>query len=224
VSLVPAVDIPPASTVEAYVIRVWSERREIAGGTVATVEAYVVPKSGVGWVDCSWHVMTAPAPVHVGRRLNIKPEHRRMLADWTGCEQASIARQVLAVADGWFVHCTEVAEREVALIALAAEEALRPMGPIGVTGPSFPRVAQGKQLTEELTRQMEQMRRVGTLPPNSIALGGSTSPGSGDQAVEGVLFPFAGQAVFGTPGSAGDGLGNLGDDEPALPPDGRSQE
>lgn len=212
-SPLPAVDIPPASTVEAYVIRVWSERREIAGGTVATVEAYVVPKSGVGWVDFNWHGMTAPAPAHVGRRINIKPERRRLLADWSGHEQSTIVRQVLTVVDGWFVHCTEVAEREVALIALAAEEARRPMGPTGVTGPGGiggPTVSQGRQLTEELRRQMEQMRRAGTLP-NSSALAGSTSPGAGDQAVEGVLFPFAGETSFGTPESPSDGLSDLGD-------------
>lgn len=146
----------------------WRERREMPGNTAATVEAYVVPASGVGWVDCTWNGKTVPAP-----RFKIKPEQRRLLADWTGLDHSSIVRQVVPVADEWFAHCTQLAERELAVVALAAAaEPVMDRGPIGMTGPGpgppsgIARRQQLERLVEHLRKKMEELQR--STPGNGI--------------------------------------------------------
>lgn len=244
-TLAAAVDAQPTAANAAasnFVVKVWDESRGLPGGTRATVDAYVVPASGVGWVDCKWRARRA-----LTISPQVSPEHQRMLADWTGQTQSSIVRQVIVVADAWFAHCTELAERELAVVALAAEQQAAPRGPIGATGPTGPSkgrstasfsgtgpsgpsampapgpavepapagwplsfgAASQRQVRDELKRQMETMRRAGTLPPIQLP-----SPSAGHEAVEGVFVPLAGETVFGTPESTGDGLGDSGDHVP----------
>ena len=231
VSQLPAVHVPPISSVEAYVIKLWEEQRELPGGTRATVRAYVVPQSGVGWVDCAW--MTPVRGVQPRQLLKISPERRRMLADWTGHDQASIVRQVIVVADGWFAHCTELAEREQAAAALAAAQPPPFGGELSGTYPPSPHAKQAQltqQMLEQLRRQLEKMReqalptastpalfREGQHELEKLAAGEGLlaelpSPDPGHQAVKGVLFPFAGETVLGPTERASDGLSYPTDD------------
>jgi len=169
------------AVIGAQAVMVWDEIRRLQGGTLAKVRAYVVPLSGVGWVDFTWSVAHGPPPpVSTPQQIKIAPEERRMLADWNGQDQSSVARQVIKVADEWFRHCTELAEREMALAALAAEERPAPRGPTGPTGAVGPTgrtgrtgpivtgtgaygvsatPAEQRKMYEELQRQMEEMRR-----------------------------------------------------------------
>lgn len=62
---------------------------------------------------------------------------------------------------------------------------------------------------------MERMAKAGDLAGEYRDFTGKTAlstPEAGDQAVEGVLLPFAGETVFGTPESAGNRLRDLRDD------------
>lgn len=136
----------------------WRERRDMPGDTVATVTASVVPSSGVGWVDCIWE-----AKVSRARPFRVNPEERRLLADWRDQDHARVVRQVIPVADEWFAHCTQLAERELAVAALAAAaEPAMMHGPIGMTGPG-PIIPTGQprmqQLVEHLRKQMAELQK-----------------------------------------------------------------
>jgi hypothetical protein len=178
---------------------VWKEIKSLPGDTVAKVEAYVVPQSGVGWIDFDWGFRFALRTRHF-----VRPEHRRILADWTKRDQSSVVREVIKLADEWFIYCHAVAEREVAAAALAAHqpEYQSPMGPVGVTGPSS---LSGISAPPVLTREILEAMRSG-----GGASGGLSTPDAGQQAVQGVFVPFAGETVFGTAESTSDGLSDLG--------------
>lgn len=159
------------------------------GDTVATVTASVVPSSGVGWVDCTWE-----AKVSRARPFRVNPEERRLLADWRDQDHARVVRQVIPVADEWFAHCTQLAERELAVVALAAAaEPSMVRGPIGMTGPG-PIIPTGQprmqQLVEHLRKQMAELQKsspVGVL--GGVELRSLFPEGYFGDAEESVLDP-----------------------------------
>ena len=212
--------------------RIWQERKELPADTVAKIEAYVVPQSGVGWIDCDWGCRIVPP----SRGPTIRPERRRILADWDGRDHSSVVRDVIKVADEWFAYCREMAEREAAAAALAAEEPSAPSppkGPWGVTGPSGPAlpnpvppspnlisgggelaVTLGAEELKELLSAMKPEDVRGVLRELWHAGRVLSPPEAGSDSVEGVLPLLAGQAIGVSPEGAGDGLSDLGDHIP----------
>ncbi len=79
------------------VLTLWKETRALPAGAMAEVEAFVVPASGVGWVELSLWSFSASA---LGQKS-------RLLGDWYGQSQASVTRQVVRLADEWFAYCEE---------------------------------------------------------------------------------------------------------------------
>ena len=213
---------------------VWNETRELPGNTKATVTAFVVPMSGVGWVDCEW----SQRPLGRERLERKLPEMHRVLADWSGKDHAAMVRDVIPLSDEWFKYCGEQAEREVAVKALAgapptvqrsAPNNLQPgtFGPMGPTvnpplgGVSSQPLQETMQQLQELHERLEEqqsklaqgqaMTEWDRLYRIAGHFGASPPPDAGGEVVEGVLAGFTGQAVFGSTESSGNGLGYAGD-------------
>lgn len=94
--------------------QLWKEGRGLAD-TVSEVEAYVVPASGVGWIEFMWRRREfASSP----RNL----ERKRLVCDWAGQTRSAVTRQVIALADEWFVYCEGQARREAVVLALAQNQ------------------------------------------------------------------------------------------------------
>lgn len=97
-------------------VELWKESRGLPASTVAEIEAYVVPASGVGWIDFAFRHQGS-----LGQRSRC-PERKRLLCDWAGQSQAAATRQIVALADEWFAYCEEEARKEAAVVALAQED------------------------------------------------------------------------------------------------------
>jgi hypothetical protein len=186
---------------------VWTEERRIRGG-LATVQSFVVPKTGVGWVDFHWRT---PRPTET--------TSKRLLADWSGVPRAALIRQVVGLADDWFKHCAELAEREAAFLALRKqaaeqEQAKRPGKAAGqrLRAGSLRSAlgSAGPHLMGDLPSwEVEDL--LGFDPEQTLSPFGSAAPEVGGDPVQGRFSSFARRAVRGATEDAGDGLGDLGD-------------
>ena len=160
--------------------RIWGEERDLSGKAVATVKVFVVPASGVGWVDCAWR----RAKFDMGGL-----EQRRILANWEGRSHASIVREVIKVADEWFVYAGEQAERQAAVVALS-----------------------GLSPEEQAALEMTAAARKAVWAAVQKDVDDLAAPQAGHESVQGVLPALTGGAALGAPDGAGDGLGDLRDD------------
>jgi hypothetical protein len=176
------------------VVPVWDEKRDL-GNTKVTVAAFVVPESGVGWVDFEWRDGSVTNRTHGG----VLPVRKRMLADWSGKSHAEAVRAVIEAADAWFVYCTEQAEREKVVRALAGHSVSE-----HVTGTP---VSDPPGIQQLLSMQQQQQLLAQGLSVSAL----STPPEPRQEAVQGVLPALTGGAVFGAPHRPGDGASRLGD-------------